>query len=324
DKREDTKRFARILTIITLIGNAPRRWTRSGLAAKFGRSERRIDKDLDLIRNGLCYEIARVREGYYVTRAPELRAIHYTTPEALALIGALHLARGTGAIDAASLGAALARTEEALPGALQVLVRPLRPSENGQTPQQAHRAQMAGLVLRAMAEQRCLSVDYASASRGGARVPRVPRPYALAPYEGSWMLSAHDNIHGTVRDFKVDRIHQATLLEERYTIPATFDLASYQGSGWGALRGDAGEPVEVVPRFNAEEGRRVRDERWHPSQRETPLPNGGWQLTYHVGINDELVRWIFHWGTGCRVVGPEELRAKVAAQARAIAAVNEG
>ena len=320
-KQEGTKRLTRVISLITLIGNAPRRWTRRALAEKFEKSERQIDKDLDLIRNGLCYEIARTRDGYYFTRAPELRAIQYTTPEALALIGALHLARGTGAIDVATLGAALARTEEALPGALQALARPLGQAKATQTPRQRHRAQMAELVLRAMAEQRCLLVEYESASRGGARTTRVLRPYVLTPHEGSWMLTAHDSIHDAVRDFKVDRIHRATLQDERYSIPDTFDLARYQGSGWGALRG-GGEPVEVILHFNAEEGRRVRDEQWHESQRETQLPDGGWHLTFHVGINDEFVRWIFHWGAGCTVIAPPELRARVAAQARAIAAVN--
>jgi predicted DNA-binding transcriptional regulator YafY len=319
---EATKRLVRVLSIVTRITNAPRYWTRRKLAEKFELSERQIDKDLQLIRNGLCYEMGRTREGYYFTRAPELRAIQYTTPEALTLIGALHLARGTGAIDVATLGAALARTEEALPGPLQELVRPLRQPAIPQTSRQRHRAQMAGLVLRAMAEQYCLSVEYESASRGGARTMRVLRPYVLTPHEGSWMLTAHDSIRETVRDFKVDRIHRATVLDERYTIPDTFDLARYKGSGWGALRGAADEPVEVVLHFNAEEGRRVRDEQWHESQGETPLLDGGWEMTFHVGINDELVRWIFHWGTGCKVIAPPELRARVAAQARAIAAVN--
>lgn len=319
---EATKRLARVLSIVTLIANAPRYWTRQKLADKFERSTRQIDKDLLLIRNGLCYEIGRTREGYYFTRAPELRAIQYTTPEALALIGAVHLARGTGAVDAATLGAALARTEDALPGAMQELIRPLRQTTVRQSPQQLHRSEMVGLVLRAMAEQRCLTVDYESASRGGAQSTRTLRPYVIFPWEGSWMLAAHDSIRDTERSFKVDRIRRATLLDERYTIPKTFDPARYRGAGWGVLRGMAGEPVDVVLHFSAEEGRRVRDDQWHPTQRETQLADGTWHIAFHVGINDEFVRWIFHWGTGCRVMAPPELRARVAAQARAIAAVN--
>jgi predicted DNA-binding transcriptional regulator YafY len=322
--QEETKRLARVIRIITLIGNAPRRHTRRDLAEKFELSERQIDKDLQLIRHGLRYEMERTRDGYYFTRAPELRAIQYTTPEALALIGAVHLARGTGAIDAATLGAALARTEDALPGAMQELIRPLRQTTVRQSPQQLHRSEMVGLVLRSMAEQRCLSVDYESASRGGARIERVLRPYVLFPWEGSWMLAAHDSIRETERSFKVDRIHRATLLDERYTIPNSFDPARYRGAGWGVLRGMAGEPVEVVLHFSAEEARRVRDDQWHPTQRETQLADGTWHIAFHVGINGEFIRWIFHWGAGCKVISPPELRARVAEEARAIAAVNDG
>jgi predicted DNA-binding transcriptional regulator YafY len=321
--QEETKRLTRVITIITLISNRPRYWTRRRLMEEFELSSRQIDKDLHVIRHGLRYEIERTRDGYYFTRAPELRAIQYTTPEALALIGAVHLARGTGAIDAATLGAALARTEDALPGTLRELIRPLGQSTIQQTPQQRHRAQMAELVLQAMANQRCVSVEYESASRGGARTTRILHPYALTPHEGSWMLTAHDSIHDTVRDFKVDRIHRATLLDERYLIPNTFDPARYKGAGWGVLRGTADEPVDVLLHFSAEEGRRVRDDQWHPTQRETQLADGAWHIAFHVGINGEFIRWIFHWGAGCKVISPPELRARVAEEARAIAAVND-
>src|SRR5689334_22174061 len=104
-KAEENKRLARILRIISLIQNGPRRWTRARLAAHLEYSERQIEDDLRLIRHGLRYELKHTREGYAFTRAPELCAIHYTAAEALALLGALQLAQGTGALDAASLGA---------------------------------------------------------------------------------------------------------------------------------------------------------------------------------------------------------------------------
>jgi predicted DNA-binding transcriptional regulator YafY len=180
---------------------------------------------------------------------------------------------------------------------------------------------MYELVQTGLAEGRRVRVLYESTSKGGTR-ERVWCPYHLEPYEGSWLLTAHDSIHEEVRHFRLDRVVRATLLEERYTIPADFDLEVYRGTGWGILRGMAGEPVEVVLRLDAAEGRRVRDDERHPSQREERQADGSWLVRFRVGITPELVRWVFRWGTGCEVLAPAELRAAVAEQARRIAALN--
>ena len=272
---------------------------------------------------GLGYDLVHTREGYYFGRAPELRAIAYTPAEALGLVGALALAQGSGALDAASLGAALARTEEALPGAFRDLARALRARTAAQTARQRHRGEMYQLVQTGLAEGKAVRVEYESSSEGGTR-ERVWRPYHLEPYEGSWLLIAHDSIHDEVRYFKLDRVLRGTLLEERYAIPGDFDLEAYRGKGWGILRGMAGEAVEVVLRFDAAEGRRVRDDERHASQREERQADGSWLVRFRVGITPELVRWVFRWGTGCEVLAPVELREAVAEQARRIAAVNGG
>jgi predicted DNA-binding transcriptional regulator YafY len=85
----------------------------------------------------------------------------------------------------------------------------------------------------------------------------------------------------------------------------------------------ASEPVQVVLRFDAAEGRRVRDDSYHASQREELQAYGSWRVYFHVGVTPELVRWIFRWGTGCEVLAPPELRAAVAAQAQRIAALHD-
>jgi predicted DNA-binding transcriptional regulator YafY len=238
------------------------------------------------------------------------------------LLGALQLAHGSGALDAASLAAALARTEEALPGTYLDLAQALRRSLRAPSERQRHRAAMVQLVQAALAEGRCLAVVYESASGTDVGTERVLRPYLIEPYEHSWMVTAHDSLRQEVRYFKIDRIVRARLLEERYAIPEDFDAAAYRGAGWGIVRGMAGEPVNVVLRFSAEEGRRVRDDEYHASQQEERQEDGSWLVRFHVGITPELVRWVFRWGVGCEVLAPEELRVAVAEQAWRIAAVN--
>ena len=319
-RAEELRRIARVLSLLSLISAQPRRWPRKALASKYGVTERQIDKDLAVLRHGLCCDIQSVKkQGYCVVRLPALPAVHYTAAEALALLTALQLAQASGSVDPSSLASALARTEEALPVEFAGLLSMLRMASARQSSQAAHRSAMLALVERALAEGRCMHVTYESASRGGARKERVLQPYHLEPYPPSWLVTAHDSVTGEIRNFRIDRIISAELTRTHYTIPADFDAIRYQGEGWGVLRGMAGPEQEVVLRFTPEEGRRARDERHHHSQVEKLLPNGGVEMRFHVGITSELVRWVLRWAGGCTVLAPEELRQQVAEAAGRIA-----
>lgn len=322
-RMQEVRRVARLLRIIGWVGAAPHRWTRRALAEHLGVSERQIDNDLLIIRHGLCYEMGHNRGGYAFTRVPELPPVQYTPGQALTLLTALHLARGNGAIDGDDLAAALARTEAALPEGMAELVSELRRLGDIASPEQRHRAEVLRLMQRAWMERRAVRVVYESAS-SGTQGERVLRIYHLQPNAPSWVLIAHDSRRDAVRIFRVDRILSAEPLDERYSIPESFDLEGYWGEGWGILRDLSGPPREIVLRLTAEEARRLRDDEHHPSQQEEQQPDGSWIVTFRAGINPELVRWVFRWGTGCTVLAPAELRALVAEQARAIAAGHDG
>ena len=119
---EETKRLARVLKVASLLTSRPRSWTRAGLATLFEVSERSIDRGLELLR-GLGYEITRTATGYALACTPALPPVTLALPEVLALTLAAGLARDSGDIDTASLGAALAQLEALMPPAARPLVR---------------------------------------------------------------------------------------------------------------------------------------------------------------------------------------------------------
>ena len=318
---EECKRIGRVLDLLYLLMVQPRHWTRAALATRYELSERQIAKDLDLLKHGLKCAIRSARGiGYYLERQPDLPAIRYTAAEALALLTALRLAQHSGSVEAASLAAALARTESALPAEFLGLLRAVRVAAARQSTQSGHRAAMLARVQGALTEGRCLRVVYESASSGGVRTERVWQPYHLWPDGVSWLVAAHDSLRDDVLTFRVDRLVTAEVTADRYTIPADFDPEQYCGGGWGVLRGICGPEQEVVVRFSAEEGRRARDEEHHPSQQTEILPDGRVEMRFQVAITSELLRWLFKWGDGCEVLAPPELRAQVAERAQNIAA----
>ena len=162
----------------------------------------------------------------------------------------------------------------------------------------------------------------AGAAGTGAVAPareRVVDPYSLLPYLRSWYLVGYCHLRGEVRMFKVDRIESLARTGERFELPEGFDVATYLGETWGLLRGEAGEPEEVVVEFAAEASPWVRDEQWHPSQRVEDLGDGRVRLHFRAGITAELRRWVLGFGRQARVVRPAHLAEWVLEEARAVA-----
>ncbi len=319
-KLEETRRTARVLDMIQQIATAPHRWRRHSLADRYEVSERQIQKDMEIIRHRLLLPLCRDSDGYYFEHIPRLPTVSYTFAEALALLLAARVAQAMPGVNSAELAAAIARLESLFPEDFVPLLR----QATDRLPQSAsapHRQEMLALLHRALAERRRVHILYATGSRGGEVSERVIEPYHVMPYVRSWQLIAYCHKRHAVIEFKVDRIRQADLLDDPYTIPADFDLEAYLGDSWGLMRGKAGEPEDVELLFEPEAGRWVAEEQWHKSQQAETLPDGCVQMTFHVGITPEFMNWIMYYGSRVRVVRPESLRARVVEELRKAAAL---
>lgn len=307
------KRTARVLEIIQQITSAPGYWSRRKLAAYHEYSERTIQKDLEIIKIRLNLPLDHNGKGYYFLYLPQLPTTVYSFSEAVALLMAARSAQTLPGINSAELSAAIARLESIFPEEL----RPLLQEATEQLPQQAsrsHRQLMLAVLNRALMEKHQLEIIYATGYRDGDVDKRVVEPYYLMPYGRSWHLIAYDHKRDNVLQFKVDRIQQAALLNERYTIPASFDVDEYMGDAWGLMRGAAGEPEDVVLLFEPEAGRWVAEEQWHRSQANEKLPDGRMQLTFHVGVTPEMVSWLLYYGGNVWVERPLWLQVEVRKQ----------
>ncbi len=316
-RMEELRRTARVLDLIQQIAIAPHRWQRSSLARKYEVSERQIQKDLTLIREGLRLELSHDAEGYFFEQLPRLPTTNYTFSEALALLLAARAAQAIPGINSAELAAAIGRLESLFPPDMADLLRQTadRLPKSASAP---HRQEMLGLLWRALAEHRQVCITYATASRNAELSERVIEPYHLLPYVRSWQVIAYDHRRKAVREFKIDRIMRAELLETTYTIPSTFDVEAYLGDSWGLMRGAAAEPEEVELVFEPEAGRWVAEEQWHKSQRVEALPDGRVRLTFHIGITPEFVSWLLYYGARVEVVKPFRLRDQIVKEARMI------
>lgn len=308
---QELTRTSRILEIVLMIASAPRRYQRKHLAERFGVSVRMIGKDLDLIRNGLKLQLERNEDGYYFERVPALPTLHYSLSEALALLTMVQAAQQISGTGSTEFSAAAARLEALFPVEFVPLIRQLRKPPL-MTAQREHRQQMLSLLNRALLYRNKVRITYETRSRAGAISERIVHPYQIMAYVRSWQLIAWCEWRHDIIMFKLDRIHEATILPEtHYKVAETFDSDEYIGNRWGIIR-VAGEPEEVELRFDAEVGRRVAEEEWHKSQTTEILPDGRVIFRLHLIITPEFVNWLLYYGSGLEVLQPPWLRARVA------------
>jgi len=298
-----------------MIAAHPQRYLRRNLAAHFEVSERMIQKDLDLIRNGLRLPLMHDAKGYYFEQMPRLPALQYTFPEALALLLAVQAAQHVFGIGSGELAAAIARLEALFPAEFAPILKQYGRRQPAAV-RGTHRQEMLTRLNWALIEQRKVEMVYETRSRGGEINTRIVRPYALYPHVRSWHLIAYCERREDVLMFKVDRIHEARLLDEHYTIPADFDVDEYMGGTWGVIRGTALPVTEVVLHFTPEAGKRVSEEFWHKSQQAETLPDGSILFRLHIPITPDFVSWVLYYGSQVRVVAPESLRRQVAEEHR--------
>lgn len=147
-------------------------------------------------------------------------------------------------------------------------------------------------------------------------------PYFIEPYAVG--QTAHvigwRRPPGAIRTLKIERIRAAHTTHERYEIPADFDPGKLLRDAWGIWYTDEA-PVEVVLRFHPRVALRVRETRWHSSQRIEEQADGYLLWRAQVAEWREMLPWIRGWGADCEVLGPEGLREALEREVRRLTAL---
>ncbi|TVP87089.1 MAG: YafY family transcriptional regulator [Thioalkalivibrio sp.] len=171
--------------------------------------------------------------------------------------------------------------------------------------------QLSGAVLN----QRPLTITYHGRERD-APGARSIHPYRLVHYRDNWYVIAYCDQARDLRTFALDRIHGAQPAAVPFRGASDSDLNHHIGAGFGIFTGAA--RAWAVLRFTAERARWVADEHWHPDQIGRWVA-GTYELQVPYSDPRELVMDILKYGPDVEVIGPPELRRRVAERLRAAA-----
>jgi len=140
---------------------------------------------------------------------------------------------------------------------------------------------------------------------------RVVHPYAVLPLRGKWFLVAHCERSGSLRFFRVDRIHEMDRLSESFERPEGLDLDALVAGG----RGFGSESAErLVVRYSPRVARWIAER--EPGDAEQ---DGSFVVSHPLADDAWAVRHVLQYGPDAEVLAPARVRARVIATLTAMA-----
>lgn len=309
-----TQRLIRIVQVL----QAGRRYDINTLARELGVSRRTIFRDINVLKEaGVACQYNAETESYSIDNAYYLRPVNVTLEEGLALMLLTRKFLDERVVpSAASAVSAGLKIESVLPGKVREHCGALLEGVSvdwGKVSDVDSVADIIGQIQRAIAAKNKIQMRYDSYYEGH-EIETVLRPYWMTFKTRAWYVIGYSEKHAEVRTFKMERIVDMTVLEQRYPPDPDFNIENYFGNAWDMIRGKERYHVEI--HFSEKVAGNVEEVAWHTTQRTRMRSDGSLLFEVDVDGIDEIAWWILGYGDQAIVNEPEGLRQLVASHAR--------
>lgn len=159
-------------------------------------------------------------------------------------------------------------------------------------------------LQQAVAERRKIRVSY-RAYGWDKSVHYIYHPYGMTFTNGSIYVVGHSEPRKATRTLLLDRIERIDLREEKFDLPEDFDLEDHLGESFGIYHEEKTYRVKIE--FSKDEAQGILEREWHPTQKIRRLKDGRVILSMNVAGLPQVLRWVLSYGSGARVLAPDEL-----------------
>jgi len=273
-----------------------------------------VQRYISTLRDSAGIDIEEVDGRFRIgsrSRLPAMQLDHYQATELLLAVRAMQQMRSEQ--EPALIGA-LAQLARAL--SVPVVTRYLQGliAASERRPARGERHDVERVVVDAFVRRQCVEIGYRDAE--GRETRRVLRPYFLEPRAESRTLYifAHDEMSGEVRPFRIDRVRDARLLTQTFTVPDDFDIDAVVSGSWGIWQAPGQD--DVILRFDRAIAERAREALWHRGAAISERQDGDIEARIAVASEVEMRSWVLGWGGSVEVIAPPSLREHVASALR--------
>ena len=290
------------------------------IAARFGIHRSTVYRDIQSLGEAGS-PIWEENGRFGVVKDRYLTTVRVNLYEALALFLAARLLSAHSDEHNAHVVSALEKLATVMPESIGEHIKRTADAADRRNPDPDH-IRVLETLTRAWSERRQVRLVYHN-PQAGETTERTVDPYFIEPSPVGYAcyVIGYDHLREEIREFKVERIERATLLETVYEIRVGFDPYDFLDHSWGIMGGD--EFVEVILRFTAKVAYRVRESDWPGVVDVADEPDGGCLMRLRVKHTLEMKPWIRGWGPECEVLAPEDLRREISADMIAAGRVYE-
>jgi predicted DNA-binding transcriptional regulator YafY len=283
------------------------------LAATFEISKRTVYRDVQALCEAGVPVVTLPGQGYSLMQGYFLPPLSFTTDEAtMLLLGSDFVSQHFDSQYKAAAELASRKIEAVLSHKLRDEVAYLQNSIS-LVPFHSNFSEHEALkkLRRAIIECKTARMLYNTRFSGDGTSKQNTRdvdPYGLVNFMGNWYLVGYCHLRREVRNFRLDRIAQLTILEEGFTRPADFRMER---------RDDDNRQILIRALFDKEIADWVRE--WRSYYIDTIEETGeGLLVTLRVRVENEVINWLLSWGGRVKILEPESLRKRLFAEAQKI------
>lgn len=136
---------------------------------------------------------------------------------------------------------------------------------------------------------------------------RIIRPYELLLNDGALNVVGFCELRNDLRDFRVSRIKDVTLLEETFSIPEDYYLKRARNK---FIHLSGNDIEEIILEFTGQTAKYIQEYEAELAD-EILQTDDGITFIRNTAVTEELVRFILQFGSGVKVLSPPSLRERV-------------
>lgn len=294
--------------------------TADELARHFEVTVRTIYRDIGALSEAGVPVAGEAGVGYSLVKGYHLPPVMFTAEEATALfVGAEMVKQFADASLAGPMDTALLKIRSVLPRDRQDDLDRLKKATSivgSPRPPSAVDQRTLLPIQQAIVSRRVLRLEYRGRDRAEP-TRRDVEPLGVSFHGGAWYLVAWCRMRQDYRYFKLERLQQLDVLNERFESRPEFSLHEYLQKNLGAE-----DRIRARIWFSERAMDRVRRESYSGVTPVQPEDNG-----YVVDLRTFSLEWLAHWllsfGPEARALAPARLRGLVVAAAQAVARAYE-
>ncbi|MGG4342392.1 helix-turn-helix transcriptional regulator [Paenibacillus lautus] len=280
------------------------------LASIYETSVRTIYRDIQALSEAGVPVMGAPGQGYSLMEGYFLPPVMFTAEEAVALlIGTDFVEQRFDAGYGLKAQASRKKLESILPEPVRAdasrVRKTMRLLTTGNQATSGEEKDYVEMVRRAILEGRKVEFHYVKKmpdSRGDRKSIRSAAPYGLVFLQGSWTLVAWCDLRQGIRHFRLSRMKDLTVLEERFEMPPDFDLADYRPPD------DRNLQVRILA--NPDIADRVKESGNYYMETLEECEDG-LLVSLRVRRPEEIIQWVLGWGSNVVVLEPESFRDQI-------------